>query len=58
MRTPTGTGASSSTKECEWKQGVSGGGKKKPFLEEKKRSAWRLPLVVDKDLKTDREKIG
>jgi hypothetical protein len=45
-RTPTGTGADRSTIECEWKQGESAKGKKKPSLEkEDGRTLWRLPLV-------------
>jgi hypothetical protein len=48
LRTLTGTGANSSTRECEWKQGESAKGEEKPSLEkEDARTLWRLPLVGD-----------
>jgi hypothetical protein len=51
-RTPTGTGADSSTIECEWKQGESARGRKNLSLEkEDGRTLWRLPLVGEEALK-------
>jgi hypothetical protein len=51
LRTPTGTGAYRSTKECEWKQGESAKGRRKTFLrKEDEGTRWRLLLVGDRDI--------
>jgi len=54
MRTPDGTGAVRSAKECEWKQGVFGDGNEKSG--ERTAQMRRLPLVGDHRLRWHEQK--